>query len=79
MNEQKLRKTFTDVLGVPDDQITDVLGPYAVPAWDSIGQMALVAELERVFERTLEVNDIVDLNSAGKAREIMTRLGVTFP
>lgn len=73
-DETLLRQCFTDALGVPPDQITDVLGPYAVPPWDSIGHMALIAELERVFSIELSPDDVVALNNLAAARTIVTTL-----
>ena len=78
MSEAKLAEVFRASLGVGPAEFSDVLGPYLVPAWDSIGQMALVAELERAFEVVLEVDDILALINVAAAREILIRLGVEF-
>lgn len=47
-----------------------------VEAWDSIGHMNLVAELEDAFDIEMETDDIIDFSSYEKGKEIMKRYGV---
>lgn len=49
-----------------------------IPAWDSVGHMGLVAALEEAFEIMLEPDDIVDLSSFEKGKEILGKYDVTF-
>lgn len=43
-----------------------------VPLWDSIGHMALIAALEDAFDVMMETDDIIDLSSYEKGKEILT-------
>lgn len=79
MNEMRLRECFVRALGTPLEQVHDLLGPYAAPGWDSIGHMALVAELEAVFGVVLEVDDITSLINVGSARDLLLKRGIPFP
>ena len=45
-------------------------------AWDSVGHMALVAALEDAFNIMLEMDDIIDLSSFGKGKEILRKYDV---
>jgi hypothetical protein len=40
--------------------------------------MALVVELEGAFDVMFDTNDILGMSTVGKAREILTRYGVSF-
>lgn len=49
-----------------------------IAAWDSVGHMGLVAALEEAFDIMLDPDDIVDLNSFEKGKEILAKYDVTF-
>lgn len=78
MNKEKLRACFSQSLGIPLDLVTDDLAYDSIEQWDSVGHMALVAEIERSFDILLDTDDILALSSVDKAVEILTRHGVTF-
>ena len=48
-----------------------------VPGWDSVGHMNLIAELESRFGITLDMDEIVNLNSVGAVRELIARRRAT--
>jgi acyl carrier protein len=78
MNDAKLRLCFQQTLGIPGETITDDLAYNSIKEWDSIGHMALVASIETAFGLMLDTNDILDMSSVRKAREILSRHGVSF-
>jgi acyl carrier protein len=47
-----------------------------VAEWDSVGHMALIAILEDAFNIELDTDDIIDLSSFEKGKEILKRYGV---
>lgn len=49
-----------------------------IPAWDSVGHMGLVAALEDEFEIEMEIDDIIDMSSFDKGKEILAKYGVIF-
>jgi acyl carrier protein len=75
MNE-KLINCFTQALGIEAAQVDDALAYRAIPQWDSVGHMSLVAELESAFDIMLDTDDIIALSSVGKAKEILAKYGV---
>lgn len=48
------------------------------PEWDSIGHMALVAALEGTFDIMMDTDDIINLTSFEKGKEIMAKYDVEF-
>lgn len=78
MNVDKLRETFSRSLGIPQAQVTDDLAYNTIKEWDSVGHMALVAELEGAFDVMFDTDDILGMSSVAKAREILGRYGVSF-
>ncbi len=49
-----------------------------IPAWDSVGHMGLVAALEDEFDIEMEIDDIIDMSSYEKGKEILAKYGVIF-
>jgi acyl carrier protein len=45
-------------------------------SWDSVGHMALVAALEDTFDIMMEMDDIIDLSSFEKGKEILRKYAV---
>ena len=78
MNDAKLRECISLTLGIPLESVTDDLAYNAIREWDSVAHMALVAAIEGAFGIMLDTDDILGMNSVARAREIVTRYGVTF-
>jgi acyl carrier protein len=47
-----------------------------VDAWDSIGHMKMIAELEEAFNIMIETDDILDFGSYLKGFEIVKKYGI---
>lgn len=78
MNEEKLQDCVSRTFGIPRSAVRDDLSYNTIAEWDSVGHMALVAALESTFEIMLDTDDILDLSSVAKAREILNKYGVRF-
>lgn len=78
-NNEKLHKAFVDGLAVEADLIKDELEYNSIPNWDSAAHMVLIVELEKAFDVMLDTDDIIDMSSVKKAREILVKYGVDFP
>ena len=76
MNIDKLRKAFSDALGLPLDQVTDALEYNKVKEWDSVAHMALIAAIEQAFDILIDTEDIIDMSSFAKAKAIIRKYGV---
>lgn len=78
MNEQKLKKVFATTLEIPLEQVTDDLAYNSIERWDSVGHMALIAALDDAFDTMIDTDDVLDLSSVAKAKEILAKYGVAF-
>jgi acyl carrier protein len=77
-NEQKLRQAFSLGLNLPESEINENFQYGSSAQWDSISHMGLVAALDSTFNIMLDTDDLIDMSSYGKAREILTKYGVQF-
>jgi acyl carrier protein len=74
--EDRVTSVFTNVLGVPAEVVTDDLRYGSIPQWDSIAHMSVVVALEEAFGIMIDMEDVIDMSSVGKAREILRKHGV---
>ncbi len=74
-NKEKYIEAFKESLDVKEDQVAG-LEYQAIPAWDSVGHMGLIAAIEDAFDIQFETDDIVDFNSFEKGIEILKKYDV---
>lgn len=67
----KLTSCFAKTFGIEEEKVTEDLAYESIPQWDSIGHMTLVASIESAFDVTMGTDDIIDMSSVKKAREIL--------
>ncbi|AOZ01170.1 acyl carrier protein [Cupriavidus sp. USMAHM13] len=77
-NSEKLYAVFAQSLNIGAENVTDELTYNSIPEWDSVAHMALVAEIENSFEIMMDTDDIVDMSSVGRAKEILAKYNITF-
>lgn len=74
-NKEKYTKAFVETFGITEAQ-TDGLKYQAIPEWDSVGHMSLVAAIEDAFDIMMDTEDIIDLSSFEKGKEILKKYNV---
>jgi acyl carrier protein len=76
MNPSRLQAIFQKTLQIPPEAIHDDLQYNSIKEWDSVGHMALIAEIESQFDIMLDTDDILAMNSFAKAKEILKKYGI---
>lgn len=74
-NLEKYNNAFISSFDVKAEQLQD-LKYQDVPAWDSVGHMGLISELEDAFNIQFETDDIVDFGSYQKGIELLKKYNV---
>jgi acyl carrier protein len=70
-NVTKYQNAFCETFQIESDRLNG-LSYQSIPLWDSVGHMALVAALEQEFDIMLDTDDIIDLSSFEKGKEILS-------
>ena len=70
---EKLRDVFAEALGIDKSIVNDTLMYNEIEEWDSIAHMTLVGEIEDQFDIMLDTDDIIDMSSFAKAKEIVNK------
>ncbi len=78
-NIEKYNRAFTDTFEIGEDKLSG-LKYQEIDAWDSVGHMGLIAALEEAFDIMMDTDDIIDLNSYEKGKEILGKAayGIEF-
>jgi len=71
--EDKLKKVFAEALGIEENIVTDDLKYNEIEEWDSVAHMTLIGEIEDSFDIMLDTDDIIDMSSFAKAKEIIAK------
>lgn len=71
--QEKLRQVFADCLSAELTDINDATAYGTIKTWDSVAHMAIITAIEDEFEVMLEPEDIIEMSSFGKAKEILAR------
>lgn len=78
-NIEKYNNAFIETFEITEDQLQG-LKYQDVTSWDSVGHMSLIAALEDAFDIMMDTDDIIDLSSYEKGKEILAKeeYGVEF-
>lgn len=78
-NLEKYNQAFIDTFEITEDKLPG-LKYQDIEAWDSVGHMSLIAALEDAFDIMMDTDDIIDLSSYEKGKEILAKddYGVEF-
>ncbi|MBQ7457471.1 MAG: hypothetical protein IJS54_07710 [Desulfovibrio sp.] len=71
-----LKKVLADVFGVRESDILPETTKEDVGSWDSLKQMDLVLSLERAYNITLDIQDIVAMQSVEAIVRVLKAKGV---
>lgn len=77
-NQEKLIQAFSEALSIDSSLVTDNLKYQSIPEWDSISHMILISQLEETFDVSIDTDDVIDMSSVGKAKEILSKYNIKF-
>lgn len=75
-NLEKMKKVFEEVFGVEASVLDENFTSEKVERWDSVTQMTLVSAVEEQFDIMLDIDDIYELNSFEKCKDILKKYEV---
>lgn len=77
-NLEKYKETFVKGLEIAAEGVEN-LEYQGIPEWDSVGHMGLIAAIEDSFDIMMDTDDIIELNSFEKGKEILSKnYGIEF-
>lgn len=76
-NYEKYINVFVETFEIETSEV-DSLNYQSIPEWDSVGHMSLISALEDTFDIMMDTDDIIDLSSFEKGKEILSKYDVEF-
>lgn len=76
-NFDKLVEAFSAALNINKEDVNNKTS-YGDGSWDSVAHMAIIAAIEDAFRIEMDTEDIIDLSSFSKAKDIITKYGIIF-
>ena len=73
---KKYNNAFVEVFGAKVEELNDNYGKDTVEGWDSVHQLSLIAQFEEAFDIMFDPEDIMDLTSYSKGKEILAKYDV---
>jgi len=75
-NLEKYNQVFVECLEITESALNADLIYNSVEQWDSIGHMAMIAELEDTFDIMIDTEDVIDFSSYEKGKDILAKYDV---
>ena len=77
-NLEKYKNAFVQVVGAKPEELNDIYGKETVGEWDSVHQLSLIAEFEEAFDIMFDPEDIMEMTSYGKGKELLAKYDVVL-
>ena len=77
-NQELLYKSFAEALQIGISSISDELKYQSITEWVSIAHMVLINEIETNFNIIIETDDVIDMSSVAKGKEILSKYNINF-
>lgn len=75
-NLEKYNNAFVQVFGAKAEELNDNYGKETVEEWDSVHQLSLISELEEAFDIMFDPEDIMEMTSYAKGKELLKKYEV---
>ena len=75
-NIEKYNQAFIEVFGVEESALGSNFNKDSVDGWDSVHQLNIIALLEESFDIMFDPEDIMELTSYEKGKELMAKYEV---
>jgi acyl carrier protein len=71
-----VEEVVSRVFGVERASVNESSSPESVEGWDSMGHLNLVAALEKNFNVSIDIGDVIEMVNVQRIREILLAYGV---
>jgi acyl carrier protein len=72
---------FATIVGkffnIPPEDVRDELTPQDIPDWDSMNYLLFIAEVEKEYDISLTMDEVMQAKTLGDVRKCLTSRGIT--
>ncbi|MBQ9230166.1 MAG: acyl carrier protein [Prevotella sp.] len=77
-NLEKYNNAFVEVFGAKVEELNDDYSKDNVGEWDSVHQLTLISIFEEAFDIMFDPEDIMEMTSYAKGKELLAKYDVTL-
>ncbi len=77
-NLEKYNNAFVEVFGAKAEELNDSYSKETVDEWDSVHQLSLIAAFEEAFDIMFDPEDIMEMTSYAKGKELLAKYDVVL-
>lgn len=77
-NLEKYNNAFVEVFGAKVEELNDDYSKDTVGEWDSVHQLTLISIFEESFDIMFDPEDIMEMTSYAKGKELLKKYDVTL-
>ena len=70
---ERLNSIISKVFKIDESEIKDDYGPEDIAKWDSLGQLALISEIETEYRLIFEIDEIFEIMIIGDIKRILKK------
>jgi len=74
--DDRMKALFREIFQVPEKDFCDDLTPDTVREWDSVSHLVLFTALEKEFRIQIRSEELIDLTSVRKIKDLLARKGI---
>ncbi|MDC1326648.1 acyl carrier protein [Gammaproteobacteria bacterium] len=71
--DDRVKAQFVECFNISAEIVVDGLQYASIPQWDSVAHMTLIVCLEDEFDIMIDTDDVIDMSSFKKAKEIVAK------
>ena len=75
-NLEKYKTVFCESFSISENDLEGDLEYNSIEAWDSVGHMGMIADLEDKFDIMLDTDDIIDFSSYKTGMKILKKYNI---
>jgi len=74
--QKKIEEVVAKGLGIALEEVVYDLKYQEIPEWDSMSHLILITEIENVYEISIDMEDILEMGSLMKIRDVLKKYEV---
>lgn len=72
-----IEDVIAKTLRIPLEQVTDEMSPDNTEEWDSFNGLLLATELEKAFQVTFSIEEVISVTCVADIKKILSAHGIT--
>jgi len=76
--EEKFNKIVVEFFKLAPEEIKDSLTAKETPNWDSMNYLLFIAELEKQFNVSFSMDEVLNAKSLGSIKEMLRKRGINL-